>query len=78
MIVHPAVVIMEESVKINISASLVIVMEQDIQETDVKQVTTGTFGEDYYDVSKLMTMGSKDLLRYTTICSSKNKLQQKI
>ena len=47
MIVHPAVVITEESVKTNISASLVIVMEQDIQETDVKQVTTIIVCGDY-------------------------------
>ena len=53
MIVHPAVVITEESVKTNISASLVIVKEQDIQETDVKQVTTITVCGAYYDVSKL-------------------------
>ena len=57
MIVHPVVVITEESVKTNISASLVIVMEQDIQKTDVKQVTTIIVCRDYYDVSKLMTMG---------------------
>ena len=40
MIVHPVVVKTEESVKINISVSLVIAMEQDIQGTYVKQVTT--------------------------------------
>ena len=39
MTVHPAVVITEAPVKTNISVSLVIVMEQDIQETDVRQVS---------------------------------------